>query len=291
MKLAFLFLTALVGCGNPGGSSATPHEKTDSSMEHASHVPDAGQDWAKKRLTESNRHQEWVELQSGSRKVKAFVVYPERKDKATVVVLIHEIMGLTDWVMGVADQLAEKGYLAIAPDFLSGMAPNGGRTIDFADVGKAREAISALPPAQVTSDLNAACDYAKKIPSANGVVTVGGFCWGGSQTFRFATERKDIAAGFVFYGTGPTDSAAIAKIQCPIYGFYGGNDNRVNATIPDSEKQMKEAGKAFEPVIYAGAGHGFMRSGEQPDAEEVNRKARSEAWTRWLGILGKLEKK
>jgi carboxymethylenebutenolidase len=246
------------------------------------------QDWAKKRLADSPRHQEWVELKNGSRTVKAFVVYPEKKEKATVVVLIHEIMGLTDWVQGVADQLAEKGYIAIAPDFLSGMGPGGGRTESFADVGKAREAISALPPAQVTGDLNAACDYAKKIPSANGKVAVGGFCWGGTQTFRYATNRADLAAAFVFYGTGPSEPDAIAKITRPVYGFYGGNDNRVNATIPDSEKLMKDAGKTYEPVIYDGAGHGFMRAGEQPDAQEANKKARETAWKRWLEILGKL---
>jgi len=246
----------------------------------------APQDWAKKRLTDSPRHQEWVELKNGTRTLKCFVVYPEKKDKATVVVLIHEIMGLTDWVMSVADQLAEKGYVAIAPDFLSGVGPNGGRTIDFADVGKAREAISALPPAQVTGDLNAACDYGLKIPSANGKLAVGGFCWGGAQTFRFVTDRKDLKAGFVFYGTGPT--TGLDKITAPVYGFYGGNDNRVNATIPDSEKAMKEAKKTYEPKIYEGAGHGFMRSGDAPDATAENKKARDEAWKRWIEILAKL---
>lgn len=246
------------------------------------------QDWAKKRLEASPRHHEWVEVQSGQRKLKCLVVYPEKKDKATVVVLIHEIMGLTDWVQSVADQLAEHGYIAIAPDFLSGMGPGGGRTDSFADVGKVREAISGLPPAQVTADLNAACDYGRKLPSASGTFAVAGFCWGGSQTFRFATERPDLAAGFVFYGTGPMEAEAIARIKAPVYGFYGGNDNRVNATISDSEKLMKAAGKTYEPVIYESAGHGFMRSGEQPDAQAANRKARDAAWQRWLKLLAKL---
>lgn len=247
-----------------------------------------GQDWAKKRLESSPRHQEWIELKSGSRTVKAFVVYPERKDKATVVVLIHEIMGLTEWVQSVADQLAEKGYIAIAPDFLSGMGPGGGRTDSFADVGKAREAISALPPAQITTDLNAAVDYGKRIPSANGKVAVAGFCWGGGQSFRFAGDRPGLSAAFVFYGTGPTDSTSVARISVPVYGFYAGNDNRVNATIPDTQKMMKAAGNVYEPETYAGAGHGFMRAGEQPDAEPANKKARDAAWKRWLVLLGKL---
>ena len=243
------------------------------------------QEWAKAKLDKSPRHMEWVELKSGERKLKCFVAYPERKDKAPVVILIHEIMGITDWVMSVADHLAEKGYIAIAPDFLSGMGPNGGRTDSFADVGKVREAISALPPAQVTSDLNSACDYGKNLPSATGKIAVGGFCWGGTQTFRFATTRKDLSAAFVFYGTGPTE---VSGVSCPVYGFYGGNDNRVNATIPDSEKAMKDAGKVYKPVIYEGAGHGFMRSGDDPAATPENKKARDSAWRLWLEILGKM---
>ncbi|MBX3119218.1 MAG: dienelactone hydrolase family protein [Fimbriimonadaceae bacterium] len=245
------------------------------------------QDWAKSKVDASPRHQEWVEMKYGSRTVKSFVVYPERKDKATVVVLIHEIFGMTDWVMSVADELAAAGYIAVAPDFLSGMGPGGGRSDSF-DAGKAREAVSGLFPDQVTGDLNAACDYAKKIPSANGKVAVAGFCWGGSQTFRFATNRSDLSGAFVFYGTGPTDKASIDKITCPVYGFYGGNDNRVNATIPDSEKVMKECGKTFQPVIYEGAGHGFMRAGQQPDAQEANKKGREAGWKRWLELLGKM---
>ncbi|MDK3157005.1 dienelactone hydrolase family protein [Kamptonema cortianum] len=176
------------------------------------------QDWAKSRLSESNRHQEWVEHKSGSRTVKSFVVYPEVKEKATVVILIHEIMGLSDWVMLLADQLAAEGFIVIAPDFLSGMAPNGGRTIDFPDAGSAREAVSGLSRAQVISDLDSAVSYATSIPAANGKVAVAGFCWGGTQAFNFATANEKIAASFVFYGSGTTDAAAIAKIKCPVYG-------------------------------------------------------------------------
>jgi carboxymethylenebutenolidase len=246
------------------------------------------QDWAKKRLDESPRHQEWIDVKHGERTVKCFVVYPEISGKATVIVLIHEIMGLTDWVMAVADQLAEHGYIAIAPDFLSGMAPNGGRTTDFEDLGKIREAISGLSPSQITADLNAVCDYGAKIPAANGKVAVAGFCWGGTQTFNFATKRKGIAAAVVFYGSGPTTADAVAEIDCTVYGFYGGNDARVNSTIPDTEKAMKDKGKTFVPVIYDGAGHGFMRAGEQPDAQPANKAARDAAWKRWLEILSKL---
>jgi carboxymethylenebutenolidase len=216
------------------------------------------------------------------------VAYPERKDKAPVVIVIHEIFGMTDWVQSVADQLAEAGYIAVAPDLLSGMGPGGGRSDSFGDTGKAREAVSGLPPDQVTSDLNAVCDYAKGLPSSNGKLTVSGFCWGGTQTFRFATNRADLSAAFVFYGSGPTDAAAIAKIKCPVYGFYGGNDNRINATIPQSTDQMKAASKTYEPVVYDDAGHGFMRAGEDPAGSAENKAAREKGWARWKEILGKL---
>ncbi len=250
-------------------------------------VVSPAQDWAKKKLDASPRHQEWVELQNGSRKVKAFVVYPERKDKAPVVLLIHEIMGMTDWVQATADEFAAQGYIAIAPDFLSGMGPNGGRTDSIGDLSKVREAISMLPPDQITGDLNAAFDYAKKIPSANGKVAVAGFCWGGGQSFRYATNQPGLSAAFVFYGTPPTEPDAIARIKAPVYGFYGGNDNRVDATIPDAEKLMKAASKKYEPIVFEGAGHGFMRAGEQPDAQEANKKARDAAWKRILEVLSK----
>ncbi len=249
----------------------------------ASLVP--AQDWAKKLMEGSPRHQEWVDLKSGARTVKAFVVYPEIKEKATVVVLIHEIMGLTDWVMLTADLLAKEGFIVIAPDFLSEMGPSKGRTDSFPDVGKAREAISGLPAEQVSGDLNAACDYGKALAASNGKLVVGGFCWGGTQTFRFATQRNDLKASLVFYGSAPTDASLLSKISAPVYGFYGSNDARINATIPDTEKAMKAAGKSYEPVLYEGAGHGFMRAGQMPDAQEPNVKGRNSAWERILKIL------
>ncbi len=245
------------------------------------------QDPSKERLEKSPRHLEWVEVKRDDRTVHCFVAYPEIKDKALVVVLIHENRGLTDWVRSVADQLAERGFIAIAPDLLSGMGPGGGKTSDFATGDAAREAISKLPPDQITKDLAAVCDYGAKLPAANGKVAVAGFCWGGAQSFRFATNRADLAAAFVLYGTGPEDKDAIARIKCPVYGFYGGSDARVNATIPKSQELMKAAGKTYEPVTYEGAGHGFMRAGEEAGASDANRKAREEGWKRWLELLKK----
>jgi carboxymethylenebutenolidase len=229
-----------------------------------------------------------VKVKHGDREVNCFIAFPEVKDKATAVIVIHEIFGLTDWVRGVTDQLAEAGYIAIAPDFLSGAAPGGGGTAELGSGDGVRTAIRSLPDDQITADLNAAMDYVAKLPACNGKVAVGGFCWGGSQTFRFATNNKDIKAAFVFYGSGPDNEAQIRQITCPVYGFYGGNDARVNATIPKSTELMKNAGKTYQPVTYEGAGHGFMRAGEQPDANAANKKAREESWKRWKELLGKL---
>ncbi len=245
----------------------------------------SAQDWAKATLEKSPRHREWVTLKHDNRAVEAFVVYPESKGKTPIVLIIHEIFGMTDWVQDLADQVAAAGYIAVAPDLLSGMGPNGGRSSDFAE-GKMMEAVSHLNPDQVTADLNAAAEYARKIPASNGKLFVGGFCWGGSQTFRFATNRGDLAAAFVFYG-GPPDKDAMARIKAPVYGFYAGNDARIGATVPDTVAQMKAAGKTYDIVTYEGAGHGFMRAGEAPDAKDGDKKARAEAWVRWKNLLSK----
>jgi carboxymethylenebutenolidase len=246
------------------------------------------QDWAKARLEKSPRHLEWVTVKNGGRDVKCFIAFPEVKEKATAVVVIHEIFGLSDWVRGVTDQLAEAGFIAIAPDLLSGSAPGGGGTAELGDGDAVRKAISSLPPDQVTGDLNAVVSHVAKLPAANGKVAVGGFCWGGGQAFRFATNNKDIKAAFAFYGTGPDKAEDIARITAPVFGFYGSNDARVNATIPTSTELMKKAGKTYEPVIYDGAGHGFMRAGEDPAGTEPNKQAREAAWKRWKEALAKL---
>jgi len=243
----------------------------------------SAQDWARQRLEKSPRHREWITIKHDGRSVETFVVYPESKEKAPVVLVIHEIFGLTDWAEEVADEVAEAGYIAVAPDLLSGMGPHGGRTPDF-PAGGATEAVSHLNSDQITADLNAVADKALKFPASNGKLFVAGFCWGGGQSFRFATNRSGLAAAFVFYGP-PPDKEAMARISSPVYGFYGGNDARIDATIPATKDQMKQAGKTFDPVIYEGAGHGFMRAGEAPDANEANRKARTDAWMRWKKLL------
>jgi len=300
--------------------SAHHHTTSDA----ASTNPETIQDWAKQRLAKSPRHQEWVKIKNGNREVNSFVVYPEVNKKAIAVIVIHEIFGMSDWVQQLTDELAEAGYIAIAPDLLSGMGPKGGGTSDF-DANGVRQAIGALPPDQITSDLNAVADYVSKLPAANGKVAVTGYCWGGSQSFLFATNRPSLKAAFVFYGTAPgsnqqgqpfaVDKTALGRIAAPVYGFYGENDMRVDATVAPTSDAAKELKKTFDPVIYAGAAHGFMRAGEPnnpepvapaPKGDEVadkkaaddyqkaltaykaNRKGRDDAWIRWKAILAKL---
>lgn len=256
-------------------------------------------DWAQQALEKSSRHGEWVKVKAGERMVSAFVVYPEVKKKATAVVVIHEIFGMSTWVQMLADELAAAGYIAIAPDLLSGMGPNGGGTSSITEPNGVGQAIRDLPPDQITADLNAIADYVAKLPAANGKVAVAGFCWGGGQSFRFATNRPSLAASFVFYGPGPDTAEAIAKIKAPVYGFYAGDDARIGATLPKTEELMKAAGKTFDPVTYEGAGHGFMRAGDAPPpaagSDEAttkryaaNKKARDAAWERWKKLLAKL---
>lgn len=244
-----------------------------------------GQDWAKARLESSPRHQEWVTVEHDGRKIECFVMYPEVAEKATPVLVIHEIFGLSEWIQSVCDQLAEAGYIAIAPDLLSGAGPDGGGTRSMSGRDEWVRAISSLPPDQITSDLNAVAKYALSIPAAKDKLVVAGFCWGGSQTFRFATNTDLAAAACAFYGAGPDDLESIKRIQIPVYGFYGENDSRVNATIETSKALMAEAGKTYEPVIYSQAGHGFMRAGEDPEGNEANKKARVDAWERLKKII------
>ena len=332
--ITFLVLSLLMfsGCG------AVHQEHSDLQRDHnhaesataSSAEPDMTQEWAKQRLAKSPRHQEWVKIKykpaggKAEREVSAFIVYPEVKTRATAVVVIHEIFGMSDWVQSLTDQLAEAGYVAIAPDLLSGMGPNGGGTSDVATVGSTAigVAIRDLPPNQITADLNAVADYVSKLPATNGKIATAGFCWGGGETFRYATDNSGLKAAFVFYGTPPltgqpptlpVDKAALGRIAAPIFGFYAGNDARVNSTVPATIEAMKELNKKYDPVTYEGAGHGFMRAGDAPepvapvakgnaDADKLametyekaltsykaNRKARDEAWIRWKVLLAKI---
>ena len=240
-------------------------------------------DFGRERLNSSPRHADWVDLNAGGRPIKAFVVYPERKEKAPVVIVVQEIFGLTDWLRSLCDELAENGVIAIAPDLFNGQK--------FEDPDGARKATSALKDDEVKADLDAVAGYGlNKIPSANGTLAICGFCWGGGWAFKYANLNPKLKAVYSFYGATPDDAEKVLKIPCPVFGFYGDLDQRITASVPKAEALMKGAGKKYEPVVYPGAGHGFMRSGDpaNPNVREGDKSAHDQAWTRWKDLLKQL---
>ena len=248
-------------------------------------VSNASANDAKTELEKSPRHGEWVKITaSNDRVINAFVVYPEVKEPATSIIVIHEIFGLTDWIRLVADRLAAEEFVAICPDLLSGMGPDGGGTESFDSGDDVRRAIRELPAAQVASDLDAVQKYVRDLPSTNEKVGVSGFCWGGGQTFSYAVHSDTIAAGFVFYGRA-VSAEDVPKISAPVYGFYGESDNRINATIDATKAAADAANVTYEPVIYEGVGHAFLRRGMAEDANDAQKAATKAAWERWVSLL------
>lgn len=244
----------------------------------------SAQQWAQQRLDHSPRHRQIVLLHPGGRTLQAFIAYPEASGPRPVVLVIHEIFGLSAWAQEVTDELAAAGYVAIAPDLLSGKGPAGGGTASFPNPTAISRALASMPAAAIAADLDAAADWALKQPASNGKLYVIGFCWGGTQSFRYATHRHDLRAALVFYGT-PPDRAAMAQITAPVYGFYAGNDARVSLTVPGTRTLMAQLHKRYHAVIYKGAGHGFMRAGEQPNPTPANHAARTAAWKQIRGII------
>lgn len=237
---------------------------------------------AKARLESSPRHGEWVSVDAGSGDmVDLWVVYPERADRAPVVVVVHEIFGLSDWVRAVADQLAAEGFIAVAPDFLSGKAP-GGKGSSAVTADGARALIATLQPAEITRRLDAAARYATSLPAATREFGVVGYCWGGGISFSYATQQPDLDAAVVYYGTSPATDT-LSRAQAPILGLYGGSDARVNATVPAAEAELKRLGKRFEAETYAGAGHAFLR--QQTGQSGANMAAAEKAWPRTVQFL------
>lgn len=246
------------------------------------------QEFAIKQLNESPRHHEWVKFQSGeNRNVNSFVAYPEKNENALAVIVIHENRGLTEWVRSFADQLAAEGFLAIAPDLLSGFDDKHDKTSDFDSSDDAKNAIYQLDQKQVTNDLKAVQKYIANIASANGKVVVIGFCWGGAQAFKYAATGEGLAGALVFYGS-PPEAEFISNISTSVYGFYGENDQRINATIPETKELMEENSKMYDYIIYPGAGHAYMRLGDDPAASNENKTARNQSWDRLKQILSSL---
>ncbi len=241
---------------------------------------------AKSALDTSPRHGEYVDvpLPGGEKPMHAWVVYPERADKAGVVILIHEIYGLSDWMRGVADQLAREGFIALAPDLISGRGPGGGGTDSVASRDDVVALVRALTPEDTRARLDAARDFGRALPAANGKFATMGFCWGGGKSFEYAASRPSPAAAIVFYGTSP-DSATLLQIETPVQGHYGGDDARVDATIEPAKQALAKLGRTYDPHLYAGAGHGFLR---QQDAREgANLKATQAAWPSAVAFLRK----
>lgn len=235
---------------------------------------------AKSALETSPRHGEYVDVKmpSGGTPIRTWIVYPERKDKAPVVIVIHEIYGLSDWIRGVADQLARDGFIAVAPDLISGLGPNGGGTESVSSRDDVVGLVRGLTPDQATARLDAVRAWATKLPAASGKSATLGFCWGGARSFAYAMQ-PGLDAAVVFYGTSP-EAADLGKVKAPVLGLYGGDDARVNATIPPAQEKL---GKRYEANIYEGAGHGFLRA--QGDRDGANLKATQQAWPRTLAFL------
>lgn len=243
-------------------------------------IPAGTVDHAARALKETPRHGEWADIKMADGTVlKSWVVYPERPAKTGVVLVIHDIRGMADMTRAVGDQLAQDGFIAIVPDFLSGKGPNGGGSESLGTgVG---QAIQALTPADVKARLDAAMEYGKKLPASNGKTGVVGFCWGGARSFGYAAAQPALNAAVVYYGDAPgasdsTIETQLANVKAPVLGLYAGNDARIGATVPPTEAAMKKLGKSYEIHTYEGAGHGFM--GNQAGAGGANLKAAQGSW-------------
>lgn len=238
---------------------------------------------ARQRLEASPRHGEWAMIPAGSGdSVRAWVVYPERSDKAPVVLVVHEIFGLSTWIRAVADQLAADGFIAIAPDLLTGKyavtSPN-----DTISADSARALIRTLKDADVQRRLSAAARYGMALPSAQQHYGIVGFCWGGSTSFAHAVAgTPELGAAVVYYGTPPEN---LAKVHAPVLGLYGGNDNRVSSTVPATDSAMKSLDKTYEHFIFDGAGHGFLRA--QDGQNGANGAAAAQAWPKTVAWFEK----
>jgi carboxymethylenebutenolidase len=246
----------------------------------AGSAPGAGD--AQQRLAASSRHGEWVMVRtSATDSVRAWLVYPERRENAPVVVVIHEIFGLSNWVRSIADQLAADGFIAIAPDLLTMKnLPNTANGEPNPD--SARAAIRTLDFMSYQRDINEVAKFAMNLPAAARKYGVVGFCWGGTAVFAHALMYPETGAAVSYYGTTPDPATQIgaryANVKAPVLGLYGSNDQRVNATIARADSAMKAHGKTYEYEIFDGAGHGFLR--QQDGAGGANLKAAQEAWPR-----------
>jgi carboxymethylenebutenolidase len=227
------------------------------------------------RLAASPRHGEWVTVRtSDSDSIRAWVVYPERSDPAPVVLVVHEIFGLSHWVRAVADQFAAEGFVAIAPDMLTmNDIPLGADGAP--DAERARAEIGSLDRDVLHQRLLAVAEYGMALPAAEDRYGIVGYCWGGTVSFEHAIQSPSLGAAVVYYGASP-DVSLYGAINAPILGLYGENDERVNATISAAEEALAGLGKTYEKQIFPGAGHGFLR--QQDGMDGANLRATEGAW-------------
>jgi carboxymethylenebutenolidase len=290
----FVIALILVGLASPAFAQQTPATPPPPPVKNDKIAPPL--DYAADVLKASPRHGEWVDIKMPSGPaLNAFVVYPERKEKVGVVLVIHDIYGMPtgagDWPRAVGDQLAKEGFIAIVPDLLSGKGPNGGNAPEIGAAGIG-QAIRTLSMADVAARLDAAMAYGKSLPASNGKTGVIGFCWGGDKSFGYAAAQPGLSAAVVYYGQVPqvagappvtVDEEAVAKIKAPVIGFYGGTDSRVNQTIDATKAAMTKLGKSYDPHIMDGAGHGFLRS----QNNDANYKAAVESWPLTIAFFTK----
>lgn len=270
------------------GGAPTSARASTPSQQGAAMLP-ASSATVAQRLGTSPRHGEWAMIRTGPNdSVRAWVVYPQRSTKAPVVVVIHEIFGLSTWVKGVADQLAADGFIAIAPDLLTGKAALEGDSLPY---NVATTTIRTIQRDDYQRQLAAVGRYGMSLPAALPKYGVVGYCWGGSASFGHAVmSPTGLGAAVVYYGTSPT-SAELANVKVPVLGLYGGNDQRVNATIPAADSTMKSLGKVYEVHIFEGAGHGFLRQQDVPQGQNppnaANLTATQQAWPLTISFFRK----
>jgi len=234
--------------------------------------PDAS--GALSRLASSPRHGEWVTIRTGDGdSLRTWIVYPERNTKAPVVLVVHEIFGLSSWVRSVADQLAADGFIAIAPDLLT--MKSLPEVPDSVLAPLAVAAIRTLDPAWVQRQLDAVAQYGMSLPAADKRYGIVGFCWGGGVSFAQAVHSPSLGASVVYYGVSPP-TPSLDSVRAPVLGLYGGSDARVDATIPPADSALRALGRTYEYTIFPGAGHGFLR--QQTGQDGANMAAARAAW-------------
>lgn len=294
MNKSLVLACAAVAIGIGVGTLLTRSTSAAAADEHLDHIASAstssavpapqqlnlpaGEADAMARLTASPRHGEWVTVAAGKNPVtgandstRAWIVYPERATKAPVVVVIHEIYGLSPWVRAVADQFAAEGFIAIAPDLIT-MQNVPGTPVDGPDRQQATAAVRAVPDEALNRQLDAVAKFAMALPAAAQKYGVVGYCWGGTASFKHALHSTTLGAAAVYYGSTP--DGELKTVQAPIMGFYGGNDARVTSTVPRADSALKALNRSFTSHVFEGAGHGFLRA----QTNEANIEATRKAW-------------